>query len=391
MTTTGSLLRGSLMPRSARPLFALLGWLIAAAGVPQAQPPGSRPASTEGSIAGTVSDSDGVGIVGATVSVSSASRAGITNAEGAFRVVGVSAGAQTIIARRIGFKPETLTVEIPTAGVDDLRIQLRSSAFHVAPVIIEAGRARYTGRLRGFYERRDRGIGRFFTADDIDRRSPRVVTDLLRTLPGVRINNQNGQNVVTFRGMRCTPLVWVDGAPATAGYFDPDLLDVRSLAAIEVYPGLSTVPAELTWVRGKSNCGVIAVWTRIGTAVARSGPGVPAEVLAELVASLKLYTADQVDTPVAPDTLHPVSPAYPDSLSNASVGGRVVVEFVVDINGRPDMGTFGVVLTTNTLFTEVVRQAVNVARFTPAWLGGRRVRQLVQLPFAFEPTAPPTP
>ena len=63
----------------------------------------------------------------------------------------------------------------------------------------------------------------------------------------------------------------------------------------------------------------------------------------------------------------------------------MIVEFVVDIDGKADMGTFGAVLSTNNRFTDAVRQAVTAARFTPAWLGGRRVRQLVQLPFTFSP------
>jgi hypothetical protein len=67
----------------------------------------------------------------------------------------------------------------------------------------------------------------------------------------------------------------------------------------------------------------------------------------------------------------------------------VIVEFVVDIDGKADMGTFGAVLSTNNRFTDAVRQAVTAARFTPAWLGGRRVRQLMQLPFTFAPPGKP--
>jgi TonB family protein len=167
------------------------------------------------------------------------------------------------------------------------------------------------------------------------------------------------------------------------------MFSVTTLAGIEVYPGPATVPAELTWVRGKSTCGVIAVWTKIAEPRARPTPKVSAETLAELIESLRLYTSDGVDTPAAADSAHPVSPAYPDSLFRAAIGGRVIVEFVVDVNGKADMGTFGAVLSTNGRFTEAVRQAVTAARFTPAWLGGRRVRQLMQLPFTFAPPTKP--
>jgi TonB family protein len=122
---------------------------------------------------------------------------------------------------------------------------------------------------------------------------------------------------------------------------------------------------------------------------ARSTTRISAETLAQLIDSLRLYTSDNVDTPAATDSAHPIRPAYPDSLFRAAVGGRVIVEFVVDINGRPDMQTFGAVLSTNNRFTEAVRQAVTAARFTPAWLGGKRVRQLMQLPFTFDPPGKP--
>jgi TonB family protein len=340
-----------------------------------------------GVVTGMVSDSVGIGIAGANLSLVGSAQTH-TNAEGAFRFQGVTPGEQRLVARRIGFRPETLMVAVPADRGVQVQIRLRATALQVAPVVI-AERARIMGPMRGFWERRERGVGHFFTAEDIERRHPRAVSELLRTLPGTRINYIGGQSVITFRGMRCAPLIWVDGAPATAGYLDPDLFTVTSLAGIEVYPGPATVPAELTWLRGKSTCGVIAVWTKMPEARTRTTTRVSAETLAELIDSLRLYTSDNVDTPAASDSAHPIRPAYPDSLFRAAVGGRVIVEFVVDINGRPDMQTFGAVLSTNNRFTEAVRQAVTAARFTPAWLGGKRVRQLMQLPFTFEPPGKP--
>mgnify|MGYP006145329657 CR=1 FL=1 len=50
-----------------------------------------------------------------------------------------------------------------------------------------------------------------------------------------------------------------------------------------------------------------------------------AQELAALVASLRLYTEDQVDVPAAADTLTPVVPQYPDSLRRAGVEGTPTV------------------------------------------------------------------
>lgn len=337
-----------------------------------------------GGIVGFVADSAGGRIAGAQVTVAGVRGRAETGTDGNFRMGGVPAGGQTLIARRIGFRPESVAVTVRQGIIAEVDVRMRAMPTQMTAVVVEGGRVRPVGRLRGFNERRAQGLGHFFTAADIDRRNPSVVTDLLRTLPGVLINRQNGQSIVTFRGQRCPPLIWLDGSPATAGYLDPDLFSPSSLAGIEVYPGPATVPAELMWVRGKGSCGVIALWTRVPEAgERRRGRAVTSQELANLIANLKLYTADQVDTPAAADTASPVAPVYPDSLLRTGVTGRAVVEFVVDTAGVPDMETFGAVASTDALFTEAVRRAVNDARFSPAIRAGARVRQLVQLPITF--------
>ena len=342
------------------------------------------PSFETGGIVGFVADSAGGRVAGAQVTIAGVMGRAETGTDGTFRMGGVPAGGQTLIARRIGFRPESVAVAVRQGIIAEVDVRMRATPIRMTTVVVEGGRVRPAGRLRAFHERRALGFGHFFTAADIDRRNPSVVTDLLRTLPGVRVNRQNGQSLVTFRGQRCAPLIWLDGSPATAGYLDPDLFSPSSLAGIEVYPGPATVPAELMWLRGKGSCGVIALWTRVPEPTGRRrGRAVTAQDLANLITNLKLYTADQVDTPAVADTANPVAPVYPDSLLRAGVSGRAVVEFVVDTSGMPDMDTFGAVASTDGLFTEAVRRAVSDARFSPAVRAGARVRQLVQLPITF--------
>src|SRR5688572_8038543 len=136
-----------------------------------------------GTIAGVVEDSTGAGIADVRVSLTNTSTFAVTSASGAFRLTSVNEGSRTLIARRIGFTPESVTVSVGR-GTTELRIRLDATPQHVAPVVVTAGRAAYTGRLRGFYERRERGMGRFFTEADIAARQPIRVTDLIRTVPG---------------------------------------------------------------------------------------------------------------------------------------------------------------------------------------------------------------
>ncbi|HEX7938006.1 MAG TPA: energy transducer TonB [Gemmatimonadaceae bacterium] len=74
---------------------------------------------------------------------------------------------------------------------------------------------------------------------------------------------------------------------------------------------------------------------------------------------------------------------YPDMLRSANVEGEVLVQFVVDTNGRADMSQFKVLKSSHDLFTNSVKQALAQMRFYPAEIGGRKVKQLVQQPFNF--------
>ncbi|MEI6740157.1 MAG: TonB family protein [Gemmatimonadaceae bacterium] len=94
------------------------------------------------------------------------------------------------------------------------------------------------------------------------------------------------------------------------------------------------------------------------------------------------YFDFQVEKPVvmAPGSS---GPAYPDMLRSAGIEGQVLAQFVVDTLGKADMSTFKALKSDNDLFTTAVRNALQRARFLPAEVGGRKVKQLVQQPFQF--------
>jgi protein TonB len=63
--------------------------------------------------------------------------------------------------------------------------------------------------------------------------------------------------------------------------------------------------------------------------------------------------------------------------------GEVLAQFVVDSSGRVDPATFKVLKSTAPAFTRAVQAFVGEMTFTPAEFRGRRVNQLVQMPFQF--------
>jgi len=94
------------------------------------------------------------------------------------------------------------------------------------------------------------------------------------------------------------------------------------------------------------------------------------------------FRADQVEKQVAvvPGS---TAPRYPESLRSSGVEGQVIAEFVVDEQGRTEGGSVRFVRSDNQLFEDAVRVALRRMRFIPAEVGGRKVKQLVQMPFVF--------
>ena len=88
---------------------------------------------------------------------------------------------------------------------------------------------------------------------------------------------------------------------------------------------------------------------------------------------------------------HP-SPVYPATLRSTGVQGEVLAMFVVDSSGRVLDGSLKIVRSTDSLFTEAVRSTVAGMRFDPPELNGKKIRQLVQQAFIFDPRGadPPT-
>jgi periplasmic protein TonB len=92
--------------------------------------------------------------------------------------------------------------------------------------------------------------------------------------------------------------------------------------------------------------------------------------------------ASQVEKPAVPREGNPI-PKYPSLLESSRVEGQVLVQFVVDTLGRIDMRSFTVLESTNELFAQSLQATLPRWRFYPAEAGGRKVKQMVQLPLKF--------
>jgi carboxypeptidase family protein/TonB-dependent receptor-like protein/TonB-like protein len=371
-----------------------------------------------GTIAGVVTDSAGAALAGAEVHVG---QDGVwSGANGRFHLAGLRAGNAELRIRRLGFCPDTIAVTVPAGATATITVPLARCAPTLAPVVVRASQRKYVGRLAGFNERRDRGIGRFITRADIERLHPAHISDVIRTLPGVSIvvrdnSTANGParpdrraemegrapsptvaDVTTrarirLRGASCAPNVYLNGARlSTDPEVDIDSFTPQMLEGIEIYAGSAGIPPQFSAPGSEagSRCGAVVLWTTVGE---RHEPGVPrperAAELVRLVESAQVYLPAEVDERAVLDAAHSPLPIWDDSV-RAVGSGRVVVELVVDAGGDPELATLNIVSATHPALINPVRRALAQSKFRPAKRGGRAVRQLVQQPFEFVAEAP---
>ncbi len=339
-----------------------------------------------GVITGTVTDSSGVPVLGAELAVEGAPGHAFTDDAGAFRLNGVPLGTHILSARRLGFAPFQVGVQVSDGSEATVDIHMKFLAEALPPVVVRASRMKYTGRLAGYYERLDRkSAGTFITREQIDKSSASRLGQLLAQVPGIgAVRGHGGTTGVRMRGRDCWPLVWLDGMPMPAGEVDLDSFAPSSIQGIELYLGSTTAPMRYIYNRDVSSCGTVLIWSRgPDTDPIRSTP-TPSVDLEDLLARMAVYSAEQVDSRAHLDSTAGLQLSYPPPLYAARVPGLVIAEFVVDSAGRIENGTLGIVSSTAPLFTSAVRVALEGASYVPAIKDGRRVRQLVQQRFQFD-------
>ncbi len=215
---------------------------------------------------GTVSDSRTGEPIPAAVLTLDGTVSVATNISGNFRLSEVTPGTHLLYVKRIGFKRAMLSLNLPSnqTGVD-LDIRLDPVPVELPEVVVEGERTLYAyGRLRDFYERRNKGIGHFVTRWDIEKRKPRVASEMLAGISSLRIvPGPLGRNTIELsdQSLSCrTPLLFVDGTLIRGGNPD-EVLTPQDIEGMEIYTRVNEVPLEFS-IQAGAACGVIAVWTR---------------------------------------------------------------------------------------------------------------------------------
>ena len=96
----------------------------------------------------------------------------------------------------------------------------------------------------------------------------------------------------------------------------------------------------------------------------------------------KTYNEFEVEEHVT--AISGTNPSYPESMRSSGAEGEVLAQFVVNENGRVESGSFKVLNSPNSAFTQAVKDALPRMRFRPAKIGKTSVSQLVQQAFVFK-------
>lgn len=204
-----------------------------------------------------------------------------SNRRGRFVFSGVPVGRREITVRHIGYAPFHHAVAVSRGRTTEIEIGLVPEPVALEPLVATVVRSRRL-ETRGFYERRYWGElvsgGTFFTAEDIERRSPVRITQMIADIPGIRLRNCGArQNSCKLYNSRISDISSNDGCLMNI-YLDGSLIVRRGriqrgavanindfvlpveIAGVEVYRGPSELPAEFAGM--ESRCGVVVIWTK---------------------------------------------------------------------------------------------------------------------------------
>ncbi len=235
-------------------------------------------------IIGVVVDPMRQPIEGAEVRVMVGGAAVLTGPNGAFRLVTPRTKEVLVQIRRPGYRAQLLRFDNEWAGT----VVLEPGTYELPEVRVMARYAKpaayaATSKFDDYFKRRRLGLGQFISREDIDRRGPLEVAQMLEGKPGIKVNFDpyGAGTAVSFARCREWPPkinVYLDGRKLLPPLRDSDGTDPRSrvvrhpvgdmldriavadVELIEIFRGPSELPPEFN----DGNCGAISIWTRQG-------------------------------------------------------------------------------------------------------------------------------
>jgi carboxypeptidase-like protein/TonB-dependent receptor-like protein len=211
-----------------------------------------------------------------------------TNTQGRYRIEDIAAGRYNVAVRLLGYDSASTLVGFSGADSTARDFDLVTHAQRLAEIPVRGkSEPLGTAKLRVFAARREKGIGHFISAEELQNQLNRQTGDILQKIPGTWIlRNNSAAYVAVSRGeqsiepnqvariclpgkgcskMGCAAAVFVDGAVVYRGEpdeapFDVNTIPPSQIAGIEFYSGPSQMPPELNATR--RTCGALVIWTK---------------------------------------------------------------------------------------------------------------------------------
>lgn len=225
------------------------------------------PLAAQAVLAGrTFSDSTKDPLAGVEVVLEKPASRVATDAQGRFSIGEIPWGVQTVIVRKIGYRPVHLRLTVAGDDTVEVDIPMKAAAVELEPIEVTASTVRRG--MEDFARRRLMGFGRFYDSKDLRRAEHRRLGDFFADVPGVRVERSGTRAVLVSNRSNCRMGVMLDGVPLTGAGSRRVAQDINEFAlgqldGIEVYASGAQTPMELTRAGGGS-CGTVVLWTRRG-------------------------------------------------------------------------------------------------------------------------------
>ena len=231
-----------------------------------------------------VAREDGTGrpLAAVQVIIEGTQRADTTDNAGRYRLE-APAGTRIALFRLIGYRPLRIRLQLSKGDSTTANADLvREGAQQLEPIETRAAPAAPRGvGVEAFEDRRRLGLGKFIDSSELRRAEGRRLTDLLRSVPGVRmmyyVDDPARPWVFEWRaaagrkesadGTPCWMSVVFDGSPiyrsgslSRPPDFHRDLFELAGLEAVEVYRSPAEVPQE--YGGASEQCGLMLLWSR---------------------------------------------------------------------------------------------------------------------------------
>lgn len=187
----------------------------------------------------------------------------MTNEKGEFTMRNLPSGSKLLVVRHLGFVPQDVSVDLSSREEKRVKVTLPRFVAVMDPVLVTARRSVALDQV-GFSKRRKTAFGYFIGPDRLENMHPFQVTDILRLVPGIRINyGPEGETVSSTRdlmGGGCVQyyvddMPFLEMSPGDVNHF----VTGGEVVAVEVYQGYNT-PAR--YMRAGASCTTIVLWTR---------------------------------------------------------------------------------------------------------------------------------